>query len=118
MTKELLTVEFRYRDVKNDNVSYENKTVTVGIYDTIEEAIENGNKILNVLSDKFEVRDKFKLNHLFGFPKRLVTNTCYQKGIEYFAKIEQLKFDNISDIVEHTFEAFKRYKKHVTENTI
>lgn len=114
-TKELLTIEFRYNDkpIDRDDYEYKCKTITIGVFDTLEEAINEGNKKLNDLSKSFEVRadDKFKLHHLFGNPKRLVTNTCYTtNGIQYFAKITPLKFDDLADIVNETFKASDRYK--------
>jgi hypothetical protein len=118
-SKELLTIEFRYHDKpRSEHYSgYANKTITVGIFDTLEEAIDEGNKALDILSKSFEVRedDKFKLKHLylFGCPKRLVTNTCYPtKGIQYFAQITELKFDDLNETVNETFKALERYKEH------
>jgi len=118
MNKELLTIEFRYLDKPKSEHDCEckNKTITIGIFDTLEEAISEGNKTLNVLSKTFEVRsdDKFKLNHLFGSPKRLVTNCCYPtKGIQFFAKITTLKFDDLNETVNETFKAFDRYSKFI-----
>ena len=120
MTKELLTIEFRYNDKpKNVDCSeYKSKTITIGVYDTLEEAITEGNKALDVLSETFEVRadDKFKLHYLFGSPKRLVTNCCYStSGIQYFARITKLKFDDLSETINETFKAVKRYKEYKLE---
>lgn len=117
MTKELLTVEFRYHDKpKSEHDSeWKSKTITIGIYDTLEEAIDVGNHILGILSESFEVRsdDKFQKVFLFGTPKRLVTNCCYStRGIQYFAKIDQLKFDHLKETVAGTFEAADRYKEY------
>ena len=117
MTKELLTVEFRYHDVPKGEYDTECKTkrITIGIYETLDEAIDVGNNILNILSESFEVRpdDKFQKVFLFGSPKRLVTNCCYStRGIQYFAKITQLKFDHLKETVAETFEAAERYKEY------
>jgi len=117
MTKELLTVEFRYHDAPRGEWDSECRTkeITIGIYDTLEEAIEKGNEVLNSLSYTFEVRsdDKFKLKYLFGTPQRLVTNCCYTtKGIQYFAKITQLKYEDLGNTVDETFKALERYKEH------
>ena len=116
MTKELLTIEFRYRDKRKSSEfsGREIKIVTIGIFNTLEEAIIEGNKTLSVLSKSFEVRadDKFKLKCLFGNPQRLVTNTCYPtKGVEYYVKITQLKFDDLNETINETFKAFERYKE-------
>ena len=115
-TKELLTIEFRYMDKpKSEYFSgHETKRITIGIYDTLEEAIEEGNKVINTLSKTFEVRhdDKFKLKYLFGYPDRLVTNTCYPTNkIQYFAKITKLSFDNLEDTINEAFKAGERYKE-------
>lgn len=115
MQKELLTIEFRYHDRPEDvtNSVCRNKTITIGIFDTLEEAIEKGNKALEILSKHFQVRpdDKFQLHYLFGSPCRLVTNCCYStNGIEYFAKITPLKFDDLSNTIKETFDAYERYK--------
>lgn len=117
MKKELVTIEFRYHDklMDRDCSDYKNKTITVGIFDTLEQAILEGNKAIDILSNKFEVRsdDKFSLNYLFGRPQRLVTNTCYPtKGVQYFAKIEQLNFVDLNDSIKEVFESADRYRKY------
>lgn len=117
MTKELLTVEFRYLDEPKYRSSseYISKIITIGIYDSLEEAIEKGNETLKNLSKYFEVRDddKFKLHHLFGSPKRMVTNCCYPtKNIQYFAKITTLKYDDLIETVEETFKACTRHVEY------
>src|SRR5690606_6228317 len=117
MNKELLTVEFRYHDApKLEGVGeYRTKRITIGIYDTLEEAIIEGNKVIDILSKTFQVRpeDRFKKVHLFGSPCRLVTNTCYHTyGIQYFAKITQLKFDDMNEVVTETFRAYGRYREY------
>ena len=119
MQKELLTIEFRYHDKPDDIGSvYREKKITIGIFDTLEEAIKEGNRALKALSKHFEVRqdDKFSKNFLFGNPCRLVSNTCYPtKGISYFAKIESLRFDDLLKTVEETFEAAERYLAYKRE---
>jgi len=45
MKKELLTIEFRYHDkpLSKDFGGHESKTITIGVYDTLDEAIIEGN---------------------------------------------------------------------------
>jgi hypothetical protein len=117
MQKELLTIEFRYRDKPRGewDSEHKTKTITIGVYDTLEEAVDAGNKTLQLLAKAFQVRadDRFKVKGLFGAPDRLVTNTCYPtKGIQYFAKIEKLVFEDLSAAIDDTFEAFKRYQAY------
>lgn len=118
--KELLTIEFRYLDRPKGECDSEhsNKTITIGVFDTLEEAIKEGNEALKVLSAHFGIRadDCFKVHGLFGNPDRLVTNCCYPtKGISYFANITPLKFDDLSDTIKETFNAYERYKSYKEE---
>lgn len=117
MIKELLTIEFRYHDkpISDDFSGHSTKTITIGVFDNLEEAIAKGNECLQILSKSFEIRtdDKFQLKWLFGSPKRLVSNTCYPtKGIQYFAKITPLNFENLDETIAETFKALDRYKEH------
>lgn len=110
-TKELLTVEFRYNDYTPHNefeTGYKTKTITLGVFDTLEEAIAEGNKALEILSKSVKIKERFKLRGLFGRPDRLVTNN--QMWI--FAKIEQLRFNDLSETVTEVFAALKRYKDY------
>ena len=116
MTKELLKIEFRYQD-EPDSIgsTHKTKTITIGIYDTLEEAVKEGNKCLEVLKEYFEVRgdDKFEVVGLFGDPTRLVTNCCYStKGIQYFASIVKQDYTSLSEFIKETFEARKRYEAY------
>ena len=121
MQKELLTVEFRYHD-RPDSCGFGEhpiKKITIGVFDTLKEAVEKGNEVLKTLSEKgFEIRsdDRFKVKGLFGLPERLVSNCCYPtKGIQYFAKITPLKFDDLDSMIQETFDAYERYKFYKTE---
>lgn len=123
MKKELLTVEFRYRDKpKGDwDSTCKTTTITIGLYDTLEEAVAEGNKVLEVLAQTFQVRadDAFSMKGLMGSPMRLVTNTCYPtNGVQYFAKITPLKYGGLVDMVTETFTAMDRYKQHLKNTSI
>ena len=113
MNKQLLAVEFRYQDKPDDiGSTCHEKTITIGIYDTIKEAVEEGNKVIKIISKYFEVRsdDKFEVHGLFGFPHRLVSNCCYTtKGISYFAKITELCFDELEETIKEVFNSAERY---------
>lgn len=119
---ELVTIEFRYHGRPDYDGFGENRseTITIGIYDTLEEAVKEGNKAVQKLAEKgIQVRsyDRFKVHGLFGRPERLVSNCFYPtKGIQYFAKITELKFGSISDIIDKCFAAYKEYLEYKTEN--
>ncbi len=119
--KRLVTIELRYEDrpVNEDVGGYTTRTITIGIYDTLDEAIEQGNKAIELLSKYFEVRcdDYFVKNALFGMPRTLVSNCCYRtQQIAYFAKITPLHFDDLEAAVKEAFAARERYKKYQQEN--
>lgn len=120
-SKQLVTVELRYEDepVNEDVGGYKTCTITVGIYDTLDEAIEQGNKVIKLLSKYFEVRsdDYFVKNALFGAPRTLVSNCCYRtQQIAYFAKIIPLHFDDLEEAIKEAFAARERYKRYEQEN--
>jgi hypothetical protein len=108
-TKQLLTVEFRYNDKENNQIC---KTITIGVYDTLNEAIVEGNKQLELLESKFSLhkfpngkeanKNRFSLNGgCYGSKKTLVTNLAYLKTpFDFFFKITELKYSNILDVIE------------------
>lgn len=116
--KELVTIEFRYHDKPNNQGVGEckSKTITIGIYDTLEEAVKEGNKAIQKLAEKgFQVRsdDHFKIHGLFGYPNRLVSNCCYStKGVQYFAKITKLEFDDIFKVIDNCFKSHIRWLEY------
>lgn len=118
MVKELVKIEFRYSDKPDDDGfgEYKSKTVTIGIYDTIKEAIEIANKTLELLKKyNFEIRsnDYFKEDDLFDQPTRLVSNCCYPTNrISYFLSIIKLEFSNLEDVIKEIFKASERYEEY------
>lgn len=123
MEKYLVRIEFRYSDAPKteDGYTSRNKMVTIGVYDTFEDACRNGNKLLEVLESKFELhqfpdgskasKKRFSKNGgSFGSKKTLVTNLAYLKTpFEFYAKIETLKYSPIDEVIEDVVSASKRY---------
>lgn len=112
---EKVEIEFRYLDKqkKMDDCSSINKFIVIGLYDTIEEAVQAGNEALITLSNRgFELRtdDNFKVNGLFGYPNRLVSNTCYKDKVTFFAKITNIGNNDLNDIIDEALKARKRYE--------
>jgi len=112
---EKVEIEFRYSDKKKswDDSSPINKFFMVGLYETIEEAVNAGNDALNILKKRgFELRanDRFKVNGLFGSPDRLISNTCYTNGkATFFAKITNVSSGDLNSVIDETIEAKQRY---------
>lgn len=126
MTKELLTIEFRYHDApKSESDSgYKTKTITIGVFDTFEEAIVEGNKAMEVFEKYFKVntywnkKDRFSKNGgCFGTPNRLITPLAYlQTPFDFYAKIEQLKYNDVDETIIEVLDAVKRYKEYKFNN--
>lgn len=115
MKKEVVEIEFRYHGEPqwSHDTGYREDTVLIGVFDTIEEAVEKGNEAVKLLSKHFEVRDtdRFEVHGPVGVPLRLVSNCCYPtNGASYFARISPVEVGELSDIVEKIFESAKRYK--------
>lgn len=111
---EKLELELRYMDKQKnwDDYSPVNKFFFVGVFETIEEAVKEGNEVLKKLAARgFEIRntDKFKVKGLFGYPDRLVSNICYKDKISFFAKITNVGFGDLDSMINDAEEARKRY---------
>lgn len=126
MVKYLVKIEFRYSDVpesENSSTS-KNKVVTIGVYDTFEDACKSGNTLLETLESKFELhqfpdgrsasKERFSKNGgCFGSKNTLVTNLAYLKTpFEFYAKIETLKYDSIDETIDNVVNSSKRYRSY------
>lgn len=121
MKKELVTIEFRYHDEPTWSQDSGNraKRVLIGVFDSIEEAVERGNEAIKILSEYFEVRDDdcFEIHGPVGYPLRLVSNCCYPtNGVRYFATISPIEVDGLPDVVAEIFEAEKKYEEWKKQN--
>ena len=126
MTKELLTIEFRYKDVPKGEYDSEHKskTITIGVFDTFEEAIVEGNKAMEVFEDYFKLnphyntKERFSKNGgCFGYPKRIITALGYlHTPFEFYAKIEELKYDDVDKTIIEVLKSVDRYKEHKRTN--
>lgn len=113
--KHLVTIEFRYttkfiNEYEETENKDKNKTITIGLFDTLEEAIIEGNKSLEVLESHFPLhtypsgdkakKSRFCKNYIFGQPNKLVTNLAYLKTpFRFFAKIQTLYYANTNDAI-------------------
>ena len=126
MEKYLVKIEFRYSDAPKteDGSTTRNKMVTIGVYDTFEDACLNGNNLLETLESKFEShqfpdgrkapKERFSKNGgCFGGKNTLVTNLAYLKTpFEFYAKIETLKYNPIDEVIEDVVSSSKRYRSY------
>lgn len=127
MEKYLVRIDFRYSDAPKteDGCTSKNKMVTIGVYDTFEDACQNGNNLLEVLESKFELhqfpdgskasKERFSKNGgAFGSKKTLVTDLAYLKTpFNFYAEIETLNYNPIDEVIDEVVSSSKRYKDYI-----
>ena len=114
MEKYIVQIEFRYKAMPKSHSPYAsdccNKKITIGIYDSIDEAIKQGNKSLDVLKAKFRVNDCFSKNGgIFGTANKLVCNFYNRNKPQFFAEIKTLHFDDLASVMEDVFKANEKW---------
>lgn len=115
--QEMLTVEFSYLDFPPncDSIHRLKRTITIGVYDTIEEAVQAGNEVLEKMSKHFYLRrsDKFKVDGIGGRPDRSVYNGYNPtKGVEFHARITRIDHTDLEDTITEIWKAYDRYKNY------
>lgn len=124
-TKYLLTSEFRFTSVNKDktNTNYNNKTITIGVFDTFEDACKEGNKNLEIMESRFSLH-KFPQGHsapkerfsenggCFNSRKNLITNLAYLKTpFEFYFKITDLNYQDIDSFIDDTLSSVNEYRE-------
>lgn len=126
MEKHLVTIEFRYSDAPKHEGDFtcKGKTVTIGVYDTFDEACQHGNALMENLESKFQLheypdgrkgsRARFSKNGgCFGSKRDLISNLAYLRTpFEFYAKITTLKHDVIDDAINDVVAACKRWREY------
>lgn len=130
MEKYLVRIEFRYSDAPKteDEYTWKNKMITIGVYDTFDDACKNGNNLLEVLESKFELhqypdgtkasKERFSKNGgILGSKNTLVSSSAYLKTpFVFYAKIETLEYSPIDEVIEDVVSASKRYINYKNNN--
>lgn len=121
MKKYLVTIEFRYtskREYQRGGNMRIDKTITIGVFDDLDSACIEGNKMLEVLESKFKIhvypqgnevkRQRFSKNGFLGTPNTLVTNLAYlQTPFEFYAKITTLHYEDTAQAIEEVLKDLK-----------
>lgn len=126
MEKFLLTIEFRYVDIPDEDRS---KTITIGVFDDFDDACIEGNKLMAKFESRFPMhvfpdskgvakKERFSKNGCaFGSPKDLITDSAYLKTpFRFYAQIKTLKMDDIDDTVDSIVNSIKKYRKYKLTN--
>lgn len=121
MEKYKLTIEFRYKrvpkqDWQSDSTS---QKITIGIYDTYEEACIQGNKELEKFEKIFPLNknsrnQRFSRNGgVYGSKENLITNLGYlETPFYFFAKISTLYFKDVNETIEEVLDFVKDYDRN------
>lgn len=122
MRKYLVTIKLTYNDAPKDEFfsGYTQKTITIGVYDTQNDAITNGNKALEAFEKRFplnphwNVKERFSKNGgPFGEPKCFITNTAWiTTPFALSANITVLEYMDVEETINNVIEAQKRYKEY------
>ena len=128
MKKELVTIEFRYVGVPKGNwdCHWKDKIITIGVYDTFDEAIIEGNKALEKLEKRFKlnpnynIKERFSKNGgCFGCKNRLISNVAYLiTPFEFYAKIEELYYDEVDKTIDNVIESINEYNIYKQFNEV
>jgi len=121
----LTTINLRYHDAPkpgNDNDQYIDKTITLGVFDTREEANEAGNKALEVferyfkLNPNYNKRERFSsTGGLWGSPKDLISDLGYIKTpFAFYAKVTPLVYADVEQTILDAVAACNRHNEWAT----
>ena len=119
--KYLVTIEFRYGVIPQSEYSTDQKfkTVTIGVFDDIDEACSKGNEALVKLSKHFNFRgDRFSKNGgVFGSFNNLICNYCAGRTkVSVFCKIDTLNYEDLYEVMEEVIESQSKYNKWAKNN--
>jgi len=122
--KYLIRIEFRYRGVSQAywDSSLNSKTITIGVFDNLDKAIDAGNKEMEVLERHFKLnpnwgkKERFSKNGgPFNEPKMLIGNLAYlQTPFSFFATIETLHYEDLESTIKDILISVKDYNSTKT----
>ena len=114
MTKYLVTFEFRYSGPPNSlNSTCRNKFTTIGVFDTIEEAIVKGNEALILMEDKFPLNSNYNIKQRFSKKNLLHSNLGYLiTPFTFFAKIKPLLYTDLESDITEVFNSVTAYREY------
>ena len=127
MNKYLVDIEFRYIGKPVDeysNTRYCNKTLTIGVFETRDEANEAGNLMLIELEKQFPLnehwhrRERFSNSGgCFGSPHNLISDSAYlQTPFQFFAKVTKLNYGDVNDYVAEAVATINEYTMWRNQN--
>lgn len=113
----LVDIKFRYSDWNNEDErsTSKSKTVTIGIFNTYEEAAKAGNEMLETeLESRFPLNRNWRKRDRFGnqYTMNLISELSYlEMPFSFFAHIKKLEISSVSDAINEALKAQERYKQ-------
>lgn len=121
MEKFLLTIRFQYDDEPDSiDSTCREKTITLGVFDTRDEANIEGNKALEIFEKHFSLNPYWKgrierfsnKGGCFGYPSDLVSQSYLNKvPFTFYAEIEKLIYKDVEETILEVLDARKRFVK-------
>ena len=99
-------IEFRYcwQDV-DDETQYKSELCTIGVYNTIEDAVREGNKELEKIDSRFPLNPNYNVKRRFETRPRfgnLITELDWVRTpFQIFANIVELKHKDITATIDN-----------------
>lgn len=124
-TKYLLTLEFRFTSLNKSktDISYNNKEITIGVFDDFEQVCTEGNKNLEIMESRFDIhkfpqgnsakKERFSKNGgCFNSRKTLITDLAYLKTpFGFYFKITDLNYQDINSFIDDTLSSVNEYRE-------
>jgi hypothetical protein len=108
--KEILTLEFRYFDVRENSKPFKSKTICLGIFNSYEDAVNIGNEVLEEIFEKqFNIiskKDKLSMKNRSVSDSVVIPRDYLKCHFAYYLKIETLEFSNVKETLLEVLKTF------------
>jgi hypothetical protein len=97
-------IEFRYTTKNDDDeTDYHFKTCVIGIYNTLDDAVQAGNIMLeSQLETRFKLNEHWNVKERFSKNNVLISELAYLRTpFQFFARIKPLHFTDVGEAVEN-----------------
>lgn len=126
--RHIATVEFRYHSAPEqggESPRYRERKITLGVYLSREQAIEEVNKLLPLFEERFKLnpsynrRERFDLGSFSFGDTAIITNRCWVKSnVNFFitiAPLDETPLDEALPAVLQEVGAYDRWLAHQEE---
>ena len=110
-------IEFRYLgwSKEKERATNNSKTITIGVYESYNEAVKAGNEILEKeLETRFPLNKNWNKKNRFGdkYTEYLISDLAYlTTPFSFFAHIKKLELGSVSDTIDKVLASEKEYQE-------